>query len=296
MLLFGAAVIGTVPILVRLTETGPAAAGFWRLLLALPVLFLMARPGLGGARGRGPVTPILALAGLMFALDMAFWHYGLHLTTVANATVLTNLTPVVVTAVAWIVFRERPAGLFLAAVAMAVAGATLMSLARSGAAGGVNPPANQPLGDLLSLATALWYAFYLLSVGRARRTLGPAQVMFGSTLVGVPILLVVALGFREQIVPVVAAGWLACLGLAAAHVAGQGSIAWALGRLPTATASMVVLVQPVVAAILGWALLHESLSPWQAVGGAVALIGVVLSQWASARQSRQALDVPPTPA
>ena len=297
MLVFGAAVIGTVPILVRLTQTGPAAAGFWRLLLALPLLALMAgvwraqEPG----RGRGLVPPILAVAGVMFTLDLAFWHYGLHYTTVANATVLTNLTPVVVTAVAWIAFRERPAGLFLIAVAIAVAGATLMSFARSGAAGGVNPPSNQPLGDLLSLATALWYAFYLLSIGRARRTLGPAQAMFGSTLVGAPLMLIIALAMREQIWPVAAAGWFACFGLAAAHIAGQGSIAWALGRLPTATASMVVLIQPVVAAILGWALLHEPLSLWQAVGGGVALTGVVLSQWASAR-AQPAKDAPPAPA
>ena len=38
VLLFGACVIGLSPILVRLTETGPAAAGFWRLAFALPLL------------------------------------------------------------------------------------------------------------------------------------------------------------------------------------------------------------------------------------------------------------------
>ena len=65
------------------------------------------------------------------------------------------------------------------------------------------------------------------------------------------------------------------------HVAGQGSIAWALGRLPAATASVVVLVQPVVAAALGWVLFHELLGTWPAVGAAVALGGVVLAQWAS---------------
>jgi drug/metabolite transporter (DMT)-like permease len=65
------------------------------------------------------------------------------------------------------------------------------------------------------------------------------------------------------------------------HVAGQGSIAWALGRLPPATASVVVLIQPVVAAILGWLLFAEALGPLQALGGALALTGVVLAQAAS---------------
>ena len=74
---------------------------------------------------------------------------------------------------------------------------------------------------------------------------------------------------------------LACVGLGLMHVAGQGSIAWALGRLPAATASVVVLVQPVVAAILGWMLFAEALGPVQALGAGIALAGVVLAQMAS---------------
>ena len=62
------------------------------------------------------------------------------------------------------------------------------------------------------------------------------------------------------------------------HVAGQGSIAWALGRLPAPTASVVVLVQPVVAALLGWLLFREALGPQQALGGALVLAGVLLAQ------------------
>ena len=311
MLLFGGAVIGLAPILVRWAAAGPAAAGFWRLTLALPVLALIARPwtpGAGGEGGQGPFPKIVLVAGVMFALDLAFWHYGIAFTSVANATVLTNLTPVVVTALAWIVFRERPGGLFLAAVALAVFGAGLLAMAHPAAhpltaqaltpAGGVHSltggPAltphavNPPLGDALSLITAFWYALYLLCVGRARRTLGPTRVMFWSTLVAAPLMLFVTLAFGEPLLPTTSWGWLACLGLAAVHVAGQGSIAWALGRLPTATASMVVLIQPVVAALLGWWWLHEALGVWQTVGGAIALTGVVLSQWASARRAAAA--------
>ncbi|HEY9235871.1 MAG TPA: EamA family transporter, partial [Phenylobacterium sp.] len=67
----------------------------------------------------------------------------------------------------------------------------------------------------------------------------------------------------------------------------QGSIAWALGRLPAATASVVVLIQPVVAAILGWMLFAEAMTPLQMAGGMLALFGVVLAQAAS-RQRKPA--------
>jgi drug/metabolite transporter (DMT)-like permease len=54
-----------------------------------------------------------------------------------------------------------------------------------------------------------------------------------------------------------------------------------MGRLPASLASVVVLVQPVVATYAGWLLFGEGLGPLQAAGAVVALAGVVLAQWAS---------------
>ena len=109
--------------------------------------------------------------------------------------------------------------------------------------------------------------------------------MFWSSVASAPLLLVAAVALGERIFPATAGGWAAVIGLGVMHVAGQGSIAWALGRLPAATASVVVLIQPVVAALLGWLLLAEALGPLQALGGAIALFGVVLSQAASRRRA-----------
>jgi drug/metabolite transporter (DMT)-like permease len=267
-LIFGAVVIGLAPILVRLTETGPAAAGFWRLAFALPILALVAR-----GEPAGPAPKAALLAGVMFALDLGFWHYGLTLTSVANATVLSNLTPVVVTLVAWFAFGQRPRLGFAIAVAVTIGGMALMTVAAD-----TRPGSNPRLGDAFSVATALWYAFYFLAVGAARRTAGVGRVMFWSSLTAAPLLLVAALALGERIVPAAAGGWAACIGLGLVHVAGQGAIAWSLGRLPTALASVVVLIQPVVAAALGWLLFAEPLGPIQALGAALALAGVALAQ------------------
>ncbi len=114
--------------------------------------------------------------------------------------------------------------------------------------------------------------------------------MYWSSVVGMPLMLVAALLLREQILPTGPSGWAACVGLGLMHVAGQGSIAWAMGRLPTATASVVVLVQPVVAAWLGWVLFAEALGPLQGAGAAVALGGVVLAQWASRPKTAPAVS------
>jgi drug/metabolite transporter (DMT)-like permease len=280
-LVFGASVIGFSGILVRLSDTGPAAAGFWRLAFALPVLAVMAR------RASGPLhrpSRMALIAGLMFALDLGFWHYGIRYTSVANATVLSNLTPVVVTAFAWVFLGQKPRGQFLLAVAVALAGVWMMAVGRSGGGHLVNAP----LGNALSASTALWYALYFLAIGEGRRTEGASLLMFWSGVVGAPLLLVAAVLLGEPVAPTTLAGWAACLGLAVVHVAGQGSIAWGMGRLPTATASVVVLVQPVVAAAMGYLLFAEALGPVQGLGAALALGGVVIAQLASRPPPAQA--------
>jgi drug/metabolite transporter (DMT)-like permease len=273
VLLMGACIIGFSPILVRLAGAGPSAAGFWRLAFGLPLLALLAGRMPGGI-GRPP--PLALLAGLFFALDLGFWHYGIRYTSVTNATVLSNLTPVVVTAFAWIFLRQRPRGLFLIAVAAAVGGAWLMAADRGG-----GRLVNQPLGDALSVLTALWYALYFLAMAEARKSDGATRLMFWVGLSGAPLVLGAAVLLGEDLTPATLGGWAACAGLGLMHVTGQGSIAWAMGRLPTSTASVVVLIQPVVAAILGWWIFAEAIGPLQALGAVVTLAGVVLAQWAS---------------
>ena len=270
-LIAGACLIGCNPVLVRLADAGPTAIGLWRLLIALPLLALLT----GRDGGAGRPSGAMLWAGAFFAADLGCWHYAIHYTSVANSTVLSNLTPVLVTTVGWLLFRERPRALFLLGMGVAVGGAVTMGLARHGGVGPGNDPA---LGDGLSVLTAVWYGLYFLAVRRARATAGTPAVMLWTALAGLPLLLLGALMLREPLTPVTALGWAACVGLGLVHVSGQGAIAWALGRLPVSLAAVAVLVQPVVAALLGWLAFGEAVTPVQALGGAVALGGVALAQ------------------
>lgn len=276
-LVFGALVIGATPILVRLAACGPAAAGFWRLAIAAPLLAAIAAGG--RPAGFGAPSPAMALAGVAFALDLGCWHYGIRYTSVANATVLPNLTPVLVTLASWLVFKERPRPIFLIGMAAAIGGALVMA-----EAGGETRPGPVPhLGDALSASTAVWYGLYFLAVRSARQAHSTTRVMLWSCLVGAPPLLAAALVLHEPILPATTLGWSAVAGLGLAHVFGQGSIAWALGRLPAATASVTVLVQPVAAAALAYTIFGEQLTPLQTLGGGLALAGVVVAQRGQSR-------------
>ena len=282
VLLFGASVIGAGTVLVRLAGTGPAAAGWWRLLFAFPLLAVLAaverRRG-GGGPGLGASPRLLLVCGLTFALDLIFWHYSLRLTAIATSTVLANMTPVIVTVLAWLVFRERPAAAFLAGLALALAGAATMALSRHGGGGGAAPL----LGDGLAVGASFWYALYFMAVRGVRRTASALQVMLASSAVGAPIVLLSAIALHETLLPATAAGWTACAALGLMHVSGQGAIAWSLGKVPTALAAVVVLCQPVVAALAGWLVFHEAIGPVQALGALLALAGVAIAQAAARR-------------
>jgi drug/metabolite transporter (DMT)-like permease len=281
VLVFGAAAIGFAPIFVRWSEVGLNATAFWRLALALPVLCWLQRfdkSGVGAASAatvgpEGPPTqdarwPLLA-AGIGFALDLLFWHPSIALTSVANATLLANLTPLFVVAFAWVVQQQRPAPGFLPGTAVALLGAACLAL--------TNLSSDNLAGDALGALTAVAYAGYLIAVARARVHTGAFRVSFVSTAVATVLVGIAALTTGETLVPTTLSGAGVLLGLALlVHVGGQGGIVWALGRLPATLSSVVILVQPVVATALGWWWLGEALGPLDFVGGLLVIGGILL--------------------
>jgi drug/metabolite transporter (DMT)-like permease len=278
----GAAAIGFAPIFVRLSELGPSATAFHRLLLALPALWLVhdwerRRSHPKDARPTLP-WPGFVVAGLFFAGDLAVWHWSLMYTTVANATLLANFAPVFVTLAGFVLYGETVSRRFLLGMALALAGAMVL-MGRS-----VSLSLTHLAGDALGLTTALFYAGYIIAVSRLRLRFSTAAIMARSGVVTCLALLPVALASGESLIATSLAGWGVLLALALiSHALGQSLIAYALAHLPAPFSSVSLLLQPAVAAALAWAILAEPLGPWQALGGAVVLAGIVLARQGSRR-------------
>ena len=281
ILLTGAAAIAFAPIFVRLSELGPAATAFYRLSLSLPVLWLWMAATEGrirpvrGRAGAGDYG-LLCLAGLFFAADLAVWHWSIALTSVANATLLANLAPVFVAFGGFAFFGERFSRLFLFGLAAAVGGAIILMSASAGLGGRV------VLGDALGVTAAVFYAAYIIAVGRLRARFSTAEIMAWSGAVTTVALLPVALISGESLIAETAAGW-AILGALAllSHAGGQSLIAYSLAHLPAAFTSVGLLAQPVIAAVLAWIILGEALGPVQAAGAVVVLFGIFLARQGS---------------
>jgi drug/metabolite transporter (DMT)-like permease len=273
----GATFIALSPIWVRLADVGPTASAFWRVALAVPLLWaaLAIAP-----RGRGTLRAdwrMLVVAGVAFAGDLAFWHWSIQFTSVANSTLLANLASIFVTLAAWVLWRQRPRALFLLALALALVGVGM--LVRTS----VDFAPRALLGDALGVVTAMFYAWYLLTVkGLRDRGAATLRLMAVTSTVTALVLLPAALASGETMLPGSAGGWLILLGLAwITHAGGQGLIAYALAHLPAAFSSVGLLFQPVMAAAFAWVLLGEPLVALQVAGGVVVLAGIYLARRSS---------------
>lgn len=278
-LLAGGIAIGVSPIFVRLSEVGPITTAVWRLGLALIPFGLWAVYNHATeSENRKPngLRDYLALAlpGVMLAADLAAWHIALYETSVANATLLSNMAPIFVTLGSWLFFRTAITTRFMAGLAIAIAGVIVLKGGLAIFSGDGNLR-----GDLIALVAAFFYAGYILGVGRLRHKFDTLTIMLWSTAAACLSLLPVALIYEPALAPTTLYGLAVLIGIAwISHAGGQGMITYAMAWLSPAFSSLTLLIQPVVAAILAWILLAEPLGMMQAIGGVIVLVGILIAR------------------
>lgn len=276
VLVVGATAMGISPVFVRNAEVGPFASAFWRVVLALPLLYLWARasrtadsPSIADHARRRSVL----LAGLFFAGDLLFWHVAILHTSIANATFLACLAPIWVALLSRATLEEAVSRRTLQGLGVCLPGAGLLILS-SGTGTGAGAGGHW-LGDLYGIATSFFFGLYFLAVRSARRHMSAGDSTFLSSMVTAAILLVAALGAGEGFIPATwkGAGNLVALGVIS-HAGGQGLLAVALGILSASFSSLVIFVEAIAAAVFGWAFAGEPLSLLQVAGGLLILLGI----------------------
>jgi drug/metabolite transporter (DMT)-like permease len=258
------------PWLVRLSGVGPVAAGFWRLALALPFLFVIA------AMTRQPVhwparklAILVGFAAFFFAADLAAWHVGIHMTKLGNATLFGNVSSFAFAGWGLWLARRWPSMLQGAALGLAALGAAMLM------GSSFELSSRNFTGDLLALFAGLLYTGYLIAVQRGRGSLKPLPLLFLSSAFGAVMLLPASLAFGEQIVP---HNWTYVLLLAlGSQVIGQGLLVYGIGHVPPLMVGLALLTQPAISALVGWMAYGETLRPLDwigalAIGAALVLV------------------------
>ena len=269
-LLLGNLALAFGPWMVRLSDVGPAAAGFWRLALALPFLLVLARAMRQPAHWPGrSAAAVIAVAAFFFAADLAAWHAGIHLTKLGNATLFGNVASFAFAGWGLWLARALPTRMQGAALLLAALGSALLM------AGSAELSARYLHGDLLALLAGLLYAGYLISIERVRGSVQPLPVLILASAFGAAMLLPFALATGETVWPT---QWSALLLLAlGSQVVGQGCLVYALGQVPPLVVGLALLTQPAVSALIGWLAYDEAMTSLDflgalAIGAALVLV------------------------
>jgi len=286
LLVTGAVLISFSPVFVKnafLDGLGPTSIAFWRLALGTVPLFALA-----SARKAPLIMPrrLLAaalLAGAVFTADLYLWHRAIPIIGAGMATILGN-TQVFNTAIlTWIIFREKPAGVFFPAAALGLAGVILLV----GVGGGTEFHGRYLVGVVFGLCTGVAYAVYLVTTrSMARSPVRPPVLTMVAwiSLMGSACSLAVCAIENDAFLPASPAVWWNLIGLGIlVQAAGWWAITIALPGVPGATAGLILLLQPVLATVWGRLLFTETLDPVQFLGAALTLGAIYLGTGVGSR-------------
>lgn len=266
------------PWLVRLADTGPVSAGFWRLLLPIPLIALFAWRERARHRIDGRIALLAVVAGIFFALDLASWHLGIERTRLGNATLFGNAGSVILMMWGLIALRRAPTRREGLGIAAALAGAAIL-LGRS-----LEISTQSALGDLFCVFAGICYAFYLLPAQKARARVGQWSVLLLVCMTAAPLLLAIALLMGEPVWP---QDWTPLVALAiSSQIVGQGLLVYSLGHFSALIIGLALLTQPAIAAAVGWFAFGETLGALDIVGMILVGTALLLARTAKANPAR----------
>jgi drug/metabolite transporter (DMT)-like permease len=266
-LLAGNVALALGPWSVRLADSGPISAGFWRLSLAIPLLALLAHRNGQALTGFGRATWLAIIAaGVLFALDLASWHVGIGQTRLGNATLFGNSGSVILMGWGIVAMRRLPRRFEALGILAALAGAAILM----GRSLDIDPLSL--VGDLLCILAGFFYAFYILLLQGARARLGNWSLLTWSSIAGAPVLLALALWQGEPVWP---SSWWPLIALALlSQVIGQGLLVFSLKHFSPLVVGLALLTQPAVSVVVGWFVFGEALGLADIVG--MTLVGAAL--------------------
>lgn len=276
--LYASLAMGFSPIMVRLSETGPFATAFLRFFLAFPILMTwMIFDNLKDVQPKTPRTKkdyfLILGAGCFLAGDISFWYLSMMHTTLVNATLLNNLTVILVPLFGWIIYKERPTLNLTIGILLTVLG-SLVLVGHS-----FSFKVEHLIGDFYGFISAFFYSAFMITVKKLRDHFRPPTILAWGALPTIYILGIAAYLNNDQFLPVTPQGWIWVFGLAIiVHVLGQGLLTYAMAHISAALSVLILSLAPVFAAIFAWIIVGESLTLIQSAGAMIVLLGIIIAQ------------------
>ncbi len=260
-------------VLVKLTDMPPMNLGFYRIVLALPIFWLMAN-----ARRNIFKIPLKDIgfmmgAGVFFAFDLLFFNLALRHTSVANVNLFASLVCFILMPIGIFFFKEKFKKSFVIGGVVAFFGIIILV----GDKGELSVAT--PFGDFMAFLSVLCYSSFLGVIYSLRKQYGTLEIMFFACISSCIVLLVLALIFEGFKIPKNMSdfGIIALIALCG-QVIGQGFFNYILGKVNTQTSSLLLLFSPIIAALMGFFILGESLGIFEICGICIIIFGVYLAK------------------
>lgn len=220
---------------------------------------------------------MLLLAGLLVGVQSLCVYSSVARLPVALALLAFNTFPIFAGLWAWLLYRQKPARTLLLAMPVLLAGLAL-ALDVMGAASGLGARAQwQQIGAGLAFALAAAASFGLVLILTQHEVAGvDARLRTATTMAlacGVALALVSAQGSWQ--LPQSDTGWLGLTLLTVLYGTGITVLLAVLPRLGVVGNSPILNIEPVVALVLAWLLLGQTIAPVQIAGGLIVVATVM---------------------
>ena len=221
---------------------------------------------------------LLIAAGILFWGSNILWAWSLTRTSVANSTLLHNLTSLSTCLGGWLIWKRRIDNRFAIGMVLALGGASLLELKDFQIA------RENFIGDTAALLSSIAYAGNLMLIETLRDKFSTTTIVLWCCLMGTVLSLPISLSTGDSLLPSSWQGWLFVIGLGIiCQIFGQGLVAYSLKSLSSGFVTLSTLLDPVLTAIAAWVIFAESLSFYSCVAFAVVLLGLysaISSQYA----------------
>ena len=261
--------LATSGIFVRHISLAPLNVGFWRILFSMFLLYPFVRKNLKNLSKKD--WRLLILSGAALGGDIAFCNLAFDYTSIANVSVLTNMTAFIVVPVSYFIFKEKVPKLFFPGAILSVIGVIVLIKGKAVAA-----PSGY-FGDFLAIIACILFALFLLISYRARDHIDSSTIMFVGGFGGMLATLIPAIILEGFQFPATSKDFFLILGLAVCmQLIGHNLVSYCQGKLSANLSCIIGLTQPVSAALLSWIIFKETLTLQEWLGIMIVIAGVYL--------------------
>lgn len=275
----GLIAFGFAPILVRFAaDTSPIVLVTYRTVFAVLFLlpyWLVKRTSSGRTISTTEHGQV-GLAGICLGLHFTCWISSLYYTSVASASVLVTVHPILVILVERFFFKRSFAAATWLGVVMAFAGSVLLGISDSQIA---QPFANPLLGNFLAFSAAVIFVVYLFIGQKIRQKREWIDYVFPVYGYAALTCLILVLVLGESLFDISAIGVWVGIGLALGpQILGHGSMNYAVKFISPTLLSTLILVEPLLASALAFFIFTE-LPPGYSLLAMAIIIGGIGLTW-----------------